>query len=176
MRSEAAEPPQLAEELAPAGRWLFLLDFDGCLSHLVDEPEDARPADGWRLERKTASVALHHRMVTGDAVDLLPRTRARFFVDESDTFVVLDGHDVTELRPRATDKGVVAALLADRHPDHVPLSFGDDTTDEDAFRVAVARGGRAVLVATAPRETAATHRLTDPDAVVATLRRLADLR
>lgn len=241
-------PSDLAEDLAPATRWLVLLDFDGCLSPLVDEPDAARPeegaveairqlarrttvaivsgrpvddlrrrlpddlpallagghgaelagpgdvpeplvdvdqdvldrladdvramvdeAHGWRIERKPASVAVHHRQVAGSERDRIPEVHARFEQDEGEDFVVLDGHEVTELRPTSTDKGRVVAMLADRHPDLVPLSFGDDTTDEDAFAEAVARGGRAVLVSTEDRESHADVRLHDPTEVVATL-------
>lgn len=251
--SDVVTPHELVADLGSATRWLILLDFDGCLSPLVDEPDDAQPAagaidairalaelttvaiisgrpvedlrrrlpadlpavlagghgaelaqpgeaatalvavdqavlddlaidvatmvdtaDGWRIERKPASVAVHHRMVAADRRTALPSVKARFEeAAAGGDFVVLDGHDVTELRPTSTDKGRVVALLADRHPGLLPLSFGDDATDEDAFAEAVARGGRAVLIATVDRPTRADVRLGTPDDVVATLTALA---
>lgn len=245
-------PDELAAELAPVSRWLLLLDFDGCLSPLVDEPDDARPAAGaltairdlssrtdvaivsgrpvadlrrrlpddlpvllagghgaelaepgtapeplvevdqavldalaadvrelvdesagWRIERKPASVAVHHRLVRDGERDRIPDVRARFEQSAGPDFVVLDGHEVTELRPTSTDKGRVVDLLVARFPDLLPLSFGDDTTDEDAFAAANRHGGRAVLVATEDRTSHATVRLQDPDEVVTTLQALS---
>lgn len=246
-------PDDLARTLLPVTNWLVLLDFDGCLSPLVDEPDDARPApgaidairgladltevaivsgrpvddlrrrlpldlpavlagghgaeiaepgqpptalidvdqsvlddlaadiaamvaigDGWRIERKPASVAVHHRMVDAHNRRVLPLVRARFAEATSADFVVLDGHDVTELRPTSTDKGRVVDLLASRHPGLRPLSFGDDTTDEDAFAAAIRHDGRAVLVAEDDRDTHATSRLATPADVVATLQHLTN--
>ena len=126
-------------------------------------------APGWLVERKQASLAVHHRLADEDSVlELGPRVRALLerVAQEPPGFDVLAGKAVVELRPAGADKGVALERIARTRPDHLPLVVGDDVTDEDAFEVARSQGGRAVLVATEDRESAATDRLADPDAVV----------
>lgn len=156
---------------------------DGSVEHLVDATDltdrlDAVEDDlrslvdeepGWLVERKPTAVAVHHRLASHDSVgEFLPRVRAH--LDRSTTgpppFTVLSGKAVLELRPASVDKGRALDLIAERTPELTPVVLGDDVTDEDAFRASMTRGGTAVLVADAPRETAASHRLRDPEAVV----------
>jgi trehalose 6-phosphate phosphatase len=167
-----------------------VVHVDGSVEHLVDATDltdrldaaedelrslvDAEP--GWLVERKPTAIAVHHRLASHDSVDeLLPRVRAQ--LDRATTgpppFTVLTGKAVLELRPAGVDKGRALDLIAERTPELTPVVLGDDVTDEDAFRASEARGGTAVLVADAPRETAAPHRLRDPEAVVSFLVALA---
>ena len=156
---------------------------DGTVEHLVDATDltdrldaaeselralvDAEP--GWLVERKPTAVAVHHRLASNDSVDeLLPRVRAH--LDHSTAgpppFTVLAGRAVLELRPASVDKGRALNLIAERTPELTPLVVGDDVTDEDAFRAAVARGGSAILVTEVPRASAASYWLRDPESVV----------
>lgn len=80
---------------------------------------------------------------------------------------------VLERGPAGVDEGRALDLVAERAPELTPVVLGDDVTDDDAFRASTARGGTAVLVADAPRETAASHRPRDPEAVVGFLVTLA---
>jgi trehalose 6-phosphate phosphatase len=156
---------------------------DGSVEHLVDATDltdrldavehelralvDAEP--GWLVERKPTAVAVHHRLASTDSVaELLPRVRAHLdhSTAGSPPFTVLAGKAVLELRPATVDKGRALDLIAERTPGLTPVVLGDDATDEDAFRAAAVRGGIAVLVAEVARETAASHRLRDPEAVV----------
>lgn len=167
-----------------------IVHIDGSVEHLVDATDltdrldatedelrsliDAEP--GWLVERKPTAVAVHHRLASHESVDeFLPRVRAH--LDRSTIgpppFTVLAGKAVLELRPAGVDKGRALDLIAERTPELTPVVLGDDVTDEDAFRASAARGGTAVLVADAPRETAAPHRLRDPEAVVSFLVTLA---
>lgn len=156
-----------------------LLDHDavrGTLDRLEAALRDlVDPTDGWVVEPKPASLAVHHRRVPDDVRErLLPRVRGLMedAADEPPGWDVLDGKAVTELRPTGTDKGTALDVLVERLGG-VPLVIGDDVTDEDAFRAAVRHGGDAVLVAEAPRTTAARWRVTRPDEVVTLLRALA---
>jgi trehalose 6-phosphate phosphatase len=172
------------------GHGAEIVGDDGREVHLVDVAEVAPALDeveadlgalvdgeaGWLIERKAASLAVHHRLADPERVEeLLPRVTAQLESrrDRSPGFDVLHGKSVVELRPSGTDKGAALAHLAERHPDRSPLVLGDDTTDEDAFRAAIHHGGTGVLVADAPRETAAQHRLADPAAVTTFLTALA---
>ncbi len=130
---------------------------------------------GWLIERKPASIAVHHRMVADPGTTLLAVRRVLdAHVDDPPGFRVADGKAVTELRPAGVDKGTVVDQLAERHRDRHVLVVGDDLTDEDAFRVANERHGTTVLVAGEPRETTARFRIGGPAEVVELLSRLAD--
>jgi len=133
---------------------------------LVDEEP------GWFVERKDSSLAVHHRLAAHDSVaEHLPRVQAILeqLAAEPPGFTVLAGKAVVELRPAGVDKGAALAHIAAATPALLPLVIGDDVTDEDAFTLAIARGGTAVLVAEEPRPSAANRRLSDPEAVVAFL-------
>ena len=124
---------------------------------------------GWLVERKQASLAVHHRLAHADSVDAhAPRVLALLEHHGQDPpgFEVLAGKAVIELRPLGVDKGRALDRIAAVTPDRPPLVIGDDVTDEDAFAVARSRGGRGILVAEHPRPTAATDRVADPGAVV----------
>ncbi len=164
---------------------------DGRTDHLVDpatltatlDATQARVGElvgetsGWLVERKDTSLAVHHRLADPATVDtLMPRIRALFdhAASEPPGFEVLDGKAVVELRPTGVNKGRAVDRLADLRPALEPLALGDDVTDEDAFRVATARGGSAVLVAETPRSTHARYRLSDPTAVTTFLESLLE--
>lgn len=162
---------------------------DGSLDTLVD-PDEVRPvldavehelhdvvdvSLGWLVERKPASIAVHHRQVADPGQTLL---KVRHVLDghrdDPPGFVVADGKAVTELRPAGITKGTVVDRLADADPDRHLLVIGDDVTDEDAFAAASARGGTTVVVAEDDRESTARFRVTDPSDVVNLLQALAD--
>ncbi|MEX2550588.1 MAG: trehalose-phosphatase [Nitriliruptoraceae bacterium] len=136
---------------------------EGELRALVDDEP------GWLVERKAASLAVHHRLASEDSVaSHVPRVEAlleRRGRDEPG-FDVLAGKAVVEMRPTGADKGAALERILEDTAGRTPLVIGDDVTDEDAFRVARSHGGRAVLVSEAPRPTTATDRISDPDAVV----------
>jgi trehalose-phosphatase len=136
---------------------------EGDLRALVDDEP------GWLVERKAASLAVHHRLASEDSVAIhAPRVHALLErrSREGPGFDVLAGKAVVELRPTGADKGAALERIAEDTAERTPLVIGDDVTDEDAFRVARSRGGRAILVSEAPRPTTATDRISDPAAVV----------
>lgn len=133
--------------------------------------------DGAIVEPKKYSVAVHFRLV---APADLPHVKAvvRGVLDAYPDLRQTEGKMVFELRPRLDwDKGkaiewLLQALELDG-PDVVPIYIGDDTTDEDAFR-ALAGRGMGILVADAPRPTAAGYRLRSPAEVQRWLQALVD--
>jgi trehalose 6-phosphate phosphatase len=134
---------------------------------------------GWLVERKDASLAVHHRRVAPAERDrVLPAVVASLedHLESPPGFDLLAGKAVLELRPAGVDKGRAVRWISDREVGSVPLVVGDDVTDEDAFREAQRRGGTSVLVAERPRATVARWRLRDPDAVVTFLMALAATR
>jgi trehalose 6-phosphate phosphatase len=144
------------------------------------------PHEGWIIEDKEVSIAVHHRLVP-DA-ELGPRLRQVQEMLEDAAALPGSGADaasgrpgghvqvgkaVLELRPAGADKGAALHRLASGSTSRPVVMVGDDATDEPALRVAQDLGGFGVLVSDASRATAGSARLTDPDAVVAFLDALA---
>jgi trehalose 6-phosphate phosphatase len=79
---------------------------------------------------------------------------------------------VLELAVTDADKGSALLRLRGELGAAGVLYLGDDVTDEDAFR---ALGDDDVTVKVGEGDTAAQHRVPDPEGALAALRRLADL-
>lgn len=148
---------------------------------------------GAQVEPKRFTVAVHYRRVAPEDVERLEKIVERQVAAHPELRKA-GGKKVWEIRPAIDwDKGravqwllaVVARARGLTPGTILPVYLGDDETDEDAFR-ALARHtppGVGVLVAPAspsanpsadaPRATAATLRLDDPDAVRRFLERLA---
>ncbi len=125
---------------------------------------------GFLMEDKGYTLALHYRLASPLRAaaafrrawpHLRPLLRAC-------RFSVFVGKKVWEFRPAGTNKGEAVLFLLSRHPGYYPVYFGDDLTDEDAFR-ALAGRGCGVLVGP-PRRTAARFRLGSPEEVLGFLR------
>jgi trehalose-phosphatase len=172
-----------AEVVAPDGTSTSLVDDPDGVRRTLDAAEAAVGAlvdtdAGWVVERKDASLAVHHRRVDPplrdrllpQVLDTLHEARDR---PEPDGFEVLEGKAVVELRPAGVDKGRALAWIVDHLDTRPPLVIGDDVTDEDAFAEAARHGGASVLVAEHPRGTVARWRLHTPDEVVRFLAALA---
>jgi trehalose 6-phosphate phosphatase len=123
--------------------------------------------EGVLVERKPQSVALHYRKAPSlgvEAVALSTRLASKWGL------TVQNGRMVTELRTPGEDKGdALRAFMAEApFRDGQPVMFGDDLTDEPAFKAADALGGFGVLVGPL-RPTAATFHLPDVASVIAWL-------
>lgn len=157
----------------------------GDYAPLLDEVERRlatgfEPIDGAQVERKKFSIAAHYRNVA-DA----DYARFREVLDaveaDHDDIKEKTGKKVFELQPKLDwDKGKAVLWLLKalemEGPDLVPMFFGDDVTDEDAF---AALQGRGVSVIVADREddgtgrrTAASFRVHDTDELLTLLVRL----
>jgi len=123
--------------------------------------------EGFLVEKKRAAVALHFR--------LADQITASKIVDDFTTMVrplalkhsleFMAGKKVLEVRPSEANKGKAVRRLMALHPTFFPLYFGDDTTDEDAFR-AVKKSGRPVLISEHRKITAASLWLKGPQDVL----------
>lgn len=135
---------------------------------------------GARVERKRFAIAIHFRQVadedypTLEAAVLETAPRVPLLRVEA-------GKRIFEFRPDfAWDKGrAVEWLLGELDldpPNVVPLYLGDDTTDEDAFRMVRTRG-IGIVVGREGEPSLARYALEDTDEVRVFLSRLtADLR
>ncbi len=125
---------------------------------------------GARLEVKPASVAVHVRQVADPAAAASLLSAADAAADPSLT--KKPGKAVLELAVTDADKGSAVTRLRDELGAAAVVYLGDDLTDEDVFR---RLGPADVGVKVGEGETAAGHRVPDPDAALAVLRLLGDL-
>jgi trehalose 6-phosphate phosphatase len=118
-----------------------------------------------RIERKGLSTAFHYRDAPADA-PALRVVLEQALAPDAGVLDLLDSHLAYDIRARDADKGKAVARLMAVAPfaGRVPVYIGDDWTDEDGFKVALAGDGRAIRVG-APRETHATEMLPDPAAL-----------
>ena len=122
-------------------------------------------SEGIVVEEKGALFAVHYRSSPDpDAAQRILEAWAR---EAPPSLDVIWGKFVVELRPKGSSKGEVVAELVLRHPDRTPVYLGDDTTDEDAFKVLK---GRGVTVKIGQGQTDAEYQLPDVEAVLAYLR------
>lgn len=146
-------------------------DRDGTRHTAIDQPAqlascrdalatfvEAHP--GLHYEDKGVSLTLHYRSVP----ELAEACREFFEAQHralGDTFELIDGKCVLELRPGGYHKGTAVARLLDETSafrSRTPVFIGDDVTDEDAFRIVNARGGHSIRVGHQD-ETAANYSL-----------------
>ena len=138
------------------------------------------PIDGAQVERKKFSIAAHYRNVADADYE---RFRAVLDAVEADYDDIKEktGKKVFELQPKLDwDKGKAVLWLLQaldlEKPDLVPMFFGDDVTDEDAF-AALQERGLSIIVADRDddgtgRRTAATFRVHDTEELLTLLARL----
>ena len=124
--------------------------------------------EGAWLEYKPASVVLHTRKaepsLASRAVDAV--TNLATMIDGAQ---VKPGSDVVELLARTASKGDALLALAKRLRRRPIIYFGDDVTDEDAFRV---MSEPDISVRVGPGESAARYRLAGPADVAELVRAL----
>lgn len=106
--------------------------------------------DGIEIEDKGHAIALHYRRARDRDSARTAITEALAHLD--DGIEALPGRLVYDVKSRAIDKGVAVARFAatPAFSGRTPVYFGDDHTDEYAFREVLARGGIAVQVGPAP--------------------------
>ncbi len=151
----------------------FSHDIDTDLLAAITETLNAIAQDrpGVTVETKPASVALHVRNAS-DADGEAALTAAREAADGWDAHATT-GKAVLEFAVISTDKGEAIDILRAEHDASAVVFFGDDVTDEKAFRRLTAAD---VGVKVGPGDTAATHRVSSPDDVAVALQVLLTAR
>lgn len=147
-------------------------DLDKAMEDLSKQLADI---PGVSIERNRFAIVVHYKKA-----DTLNAAYAEAAVEQVQrqlqSLRKTGGKEVFELLPNIDwDKGrAVNWLLAELGldgSDHLPLYFGDDITDEDAFR-SVRGAGIGVLVANRPQPSMATYRVSDSRKVLAILQHL----
>jgi trehalose 6-phosphate phosphatase len=156
-------------------------EFDTGFAHPVDEALLARITDGLNniasnrpgvaVETKPASVALHVRNADpADADAALDEARA---AAQSWDAQLTEGKAVIEFAVISTDKGEAVDILRGEYSASAVVFFGDDVTDEKAFR-RLRKGDVGVKVG--PGETLAEYRVESPEDVALALAHLLRTR
>lgn len=126
------------------------------------------------FEDKGAAFAAHFRLAPGmkNSAWTLMAELARSVGDD---WVLQEGKQVVELRPRGSDKGdaLLEFMKLDAFAGRTPLAIGDDVTDEAMFAAANGLGGRSILVAENDRPSMATQRVSSPSLIRAWIERIA---
>jgi trehalose-phosphatase len=134
--------------------------------------------DGVLLERKTASLCVHHRLVRGASrAHLVAAARAiiDLWLASRPGFELLEVVEAVEVRERGVNKGLAIAWIREDVPGVRCIAVGDDTTDEDMFAVLGERD-EGIVVGHPDRATAARWWLDGPAAVQAFLRQVIAAR
>ncbi len=128
---------------------------------------------GFVIEDKQFSIALHYRLADPDLA-LTARLRLREFVrSQTPALTIGEGKMVIEALPRGADKGAaVLALINEEREQRLPVYFGDDATDEDAF-FALRETGITVRVCPEAVPSWARYRVQSPADVTAALAEMA---
>jgi trehalose 6-phosphate phosphatase len=156
-------------------------EFDGGFAHDVDTALLARITNelqavaegkpGVTVESKPASVALHVRNAS-EADGRTALDAARTFGQTAGAELT-EGKSVLEFAVISTDKGEAIDIVREQVGATVAVFFGDDVTDEKAFR-RMRTGDVGVKVG--PGETLAQYRVESPDDVAAALQFLLERR
>ena len=123
---------------------------------------------GVQVEDKGLTLSVHYRMVDEDKSEEV-RTIFEKVLDTARSLGkirITSGKKVYEIRPAVDwDKGKAIALLIDKYGKPktkkgvLPIFLGDDTTDEDGFKVVEKHGGISIFVGEESRDSAARYYL-----------------
>lgn len=135
-----------------------------------------RSLPGVLLEDKEAILSVHYRMVAREGQARVMKEMEQVQKKWGTRWTVVSGKMVFEIRPRADfhkGKAVQDLLKGAPAPPVLSFYFGDDQTDEDAFRFLKGKG-ITVFVGSPESPSDAEYYLQSPGEVLETLKRLAD--
>ena len=110
--------------------------------------ELAAACPGVLAEIKRHNIVAHYRNAPSYEAEVRGVV-SNLVAADADNFELLEAKMAFEIRPRQVTKGRAVHSLMNVAPFHgrIPIFVGDDTTDEDGFRAAIALGGVALDVA-----------------------------
>lgn len=123
--------------------------------------------EGIIIEDKTFGLALHYRQYKGNKEKIKENFYRIWEENSIPDLEVIEGAELLEVRPGNWNKGDAVQLLREKWGELPTIYIGDDTTDEDAFRVLRSQdSGIPVLVSNREEtETEAQYKLKDPKEV-----------
>ena len=104
--------------------------------------ESLSPINGVLIEDKGITASIHYRMVKERDLPKLFKTFTELSKDYKDSFRIVIGKKVFEIRPvDIWDKGdAVSWIIKNIGNGSAPIYIGDDATDEDAFKILRGKG------------------------------------
>lgn len=157
---------------------------DGETSHVAATPaftalkhrlvEQTAWMEGVLIEDKGAAVAAHYRLAPAYNTAL-----EKIMLDVAESagpdWVLQPGKMVFEIRPSRASKGdaVAAYLEQSVFEGRLPITIGDDLTDESMFALANARGGHSIRVGSLSAATCALAKASSPSAIRSALATVA---
>jgi trehalose-phosphatase len=134
--------------------------------------ENVPTGEGFAIEDKRFAVTLHYRNAPAATARHVRNVFAQFVHDHAPKLAMRDSNMAAEALPKSTSKAhAVRALWQRAGKDFEPVYFGDDLTDEDAFRE-IEGHGVTVLVGM-QRPSAARYRVENPSEVARVLKAMA---
>lgn len=127
-------------------------------------------SSGFIVEDKRAAIALHYRNAKPAAAAAVRSALREFIESRCPSLTILHGKMVDEAIPRDVGgKGAAVRTIMNliAQPVLTPVYFGDDITDEDAFREL--RDDGVTIMVGAARRSEAQFRVDSPKRVVAVL-------
>ena len=123
--------------------------------------------DGIIIEDKGFGLALHYRQYTGDKNKIKKSFGDLWNSHSHSELELIEGAELMEIRPSTWDKGDAIRVLQERWGMLPTIYLGDDTTDEDAFRVLrnQDRGYPIIVSEETQPSTLASYRLKNPEEV-----------
>jgi trehalose 6-phosphate phosphatase len=154
---------------ADGQRWL-VSDVGQCLPELAIVRQWLRDhvqtQNGFVIEDKGISVALHYRRANPEEAAALCIALEGLVRERCPHLKPCRGKKVLEVLPYNASKGYAVSFLASNAADDfVPIYFGDDLTDEDAF-YGLRDNGLTVLVSSQPRPSWAKFWVQNPARVL----------
>lgn len=121
------------------------------------------------VEKKKMSVAIHYRQVSKEDLPGLKLPLKKILKENRENIRLLTGKKVVEFLPNIEwNKGKAVLWILNTlgldWSEHKIFYLGDDTTDEDAFRILRTRG-TSILIAEKAEKSAADFRLSSPEEV-----------
>jgi len=168
------------EILDPDDRREILVPVNHCIPalHTVRDwlKKEARESDGFMVEDKELSIALHYRNANLELARDICRQLEYFVGHMIRGLRVTHGDMVEEVIPSNTGgKGFAINHLLAQLKDKtlLPIYFGNDSSDEEAF-FAVRRVGGATILVGEERDTHAEFHADEPAQAIEVLASLAD--
>ena len=127
----------------------------------------------WIENKAGASVNFHYRDYDGE-----PAAEKERFIEivrkhARGKLRIIGGSRILEALPGEWDKGKAsAAFISEHHEDSLPVYFGDDMTDEDAFETLLDKGITVYVRNGDDRRTSAQFFVENPGEVMRALREL----
>jgi trehalose 6-phosphate phosphatase len=136
--------------------------------------------DGFLLEDKGSAIALHARWADKEEAGVVLEAARKTAIGLIDPhqFRLLDGDRFLEVAPVTANKGLAVNRFLTDHalPKNLPIYFGDDNKDEEAFLIIRRWGGLSIGVGDNYPLLQADEHLASPDDVRDWLKALISVR